>query len=90
LRGGSAWPGPSWGFVSPHKAKSRLADLRVGLLYPATFAPGTTGEGDSVTLQADFTPRYNAGDRQTGEEAGSGRHLHEGRPEEDLRPGAVG
>ena len=45
--------------ISPDKAKSHLADFRVGVLYTATFDPGTTGNGDRVTFQVDFTPRYN-------------------------------
>jgi len=45
--------------ISPDKAKSHLVDVRAGVLYTATFDAGTTGNGDSVTLQLDLTPRYN-------------------------------
>ena len=45
--------------ISPDKVKSHLVDVRAGVLYTATFDAGSTGSGDSVTLQLDVTPRYN-------------------------------
>jgi hypothetical protein len=44
--------------LSPDKAKSHLVEMTAGLLYTATFDPGTTTDGDNFTLRLDLTPRY--------------------------------
>jgi hypothetical protein len=44
--------------LSPDKTKSHLVDMTAGLLYTATFDPGTTTDGDNFTLRLDVTPRY--------------------------------
>jgi hypothetical protein len=45
--------------LTPDEAKRHAVDMRVGVLYNATFDPGTAGPGNVWTLQVDLTPRYS-------------------------------
>ena len=45
--------------LSPDLAKEHAVDLRIGVLYNADVDPGTQGPGNTWTLQADLTPRFN-------------------------------
>lgn len=45
--------------LSPDVAKEHAVELRVGVLYNADVDAGTQGPGDTWTLQADLTPRFN-------------------------------
>ena len=52
--------------LSPDVAKEHAVDLRVGVLYNADVDPGTQGPGNTWTLQADLTPRFNLPARAPG------------------------
>jgi hypothetical protein len=45
--------------LSPDVAKEHAVNLRVGVLYNADVDPGTQGRGNTWTLQAELTPRFN-------------------------------
>jgi hypothetical protein len=45
--------------LSPDVAKEHAVNLRIGVLYNADVDAGTQGPGNTWTLQAELTPRFN-------------------------------